>query len=239
MKVLVVRAAEDARRTAARLRAAGHEALVAPAIEIRPIQANFPTGRFDAVIATSAHAFGSLGSQQPGLAETPLYVVGGRTAEAAERAGFPRPRHVAANAGELVEALDAVSAEPARLLYLAGRDRRPEIEAKLGDRHDLSIVETYVAEARGALPPEAAEALRRGAIDAVLHYSRRSAEVFLALVRRALLRQALRQLRHIAISEDAARPLVAAGLSAAVAAQPNEDSMFAALGAAAGLSETT
>ena len=36
----------------------------------------------------------------------------------------------------------------------------------------------------------------------------------------------LRALGHIAISADAARPLEAAGLAVAVAAQPNEDSMI-------------
>ena len=50
--------------------------------------------------------------------------------------------------------------------------------------------------------------------------------VLLDLARRAGLAGELRGLAHIAISSDAAEPLIAAGLEVAIAAQPNEDSMF-------------
>ena len=85
MKVLVVRAIEDARRTAARLAARGHEAILAPVLDIRPLPHEIPEGAFDALIATSAHAV--TGALPEGLIDVAIFVVGERTAAAAARAG--------------------------------------------------------------------------------------------------------------------------------------------------------
>ena len=224
MKVLIVRAAVDARRTAARISAAGHEAIVAPVLDIRRLDFSLPSGAFDAVVATSAHAF----SASEGLSSVrglPLFVVGARATDAARSAGFGTPRIVAATAEELAAATAGVLREGARVLYLAGRDRKPDLEAALGGRCTLTIVETYVSEPAETLPAAAVDALKAGE-GAVLHYSQRSAAIFLDLAQRGGFGPQLRALGHIAISADAARPLVAAGLAVAVAAQPNEDSMI-------------
>jgi len=224
MRILIVRAAEDARRTARRLEAAGHQAILAPVVAIHPLEFT-PRGEFDAVLATSAHAF-----ERPqtlaSLCALPIFVVGARTAEAAQAAGFAPPRVVAANAEDLSCALRASAPPAARLLYLAGRDRKPDLEAALQDAFTLTVAETYEARPMAALPGAAQAALAAGAVDAVLHYSRRSAAIFLALARRADLADRLAAPRHVAISPDAAKPLAEAGLPLAIAAAPTEDSMI-------------
>lgn len=225
MKVLIVRAAEDARRTAARVEAAGHQAIVAPVLEIRNLDFARPRGGFDAVIATSAHGFGRPDALA-GLLDLPLFVVGARTSDAARRAGFSRPKTVAANVEELMRDLRERLPSGAHFLYLAGRDRKPDIESSLTADCALSVVETYEARPVAALPPAAVAALSSGAVDAVFHYSQRSAGIFLDLARRSGLGDSLGALRHVAISADAATPLVEAGLRVALAAQPNEDSMI-------------
>lgn len=224
MKVLVVRASEDARRTAARLAAAGHQAIVAPVLVITPLDFAPPDGGFDAVVATSAHAFGQPARLAPFRASK-LLVVGSRTAEAARGAGFAGATVVAATADELAVAAARALPRGARLLYIAGRDRKSDLEAALAPLFALAVAETYAAEAADALPAAACEALRAGGA-AVLHYSQRSAAIFLDLARRAGLAGEFTGLAHIAISSDAAEPLIAAGLEVAIAAQPNEDSMF-------------
>ena len=224
MKVLIVRAAEDAPRTAARLAAAGHQAIVAPVLTIRALDFVLPAGDFDAVLATSAHAFQQVGR----LSETtrlPLFVVGARTAEAAAAAGFAAARVVAGNAGELAPAILNDMRPGARVLYLAGRDRKPDLEVALAGRCALTIIETYAADAAAALPPEAVAAIASGAV-AVLHYSQRSAAIFLDLAGRVGCDLKNRAIHHVAISDDAAKPLIAAGAPVAVAAQANEDSMI-------------
>lgn len=120
MKVLVVRAAEDARRTASRLAAAGHEAIVAPVLDIRDLDFAPPAGPFDAVVASSAHAFGRP-ERLADIRSLPVHAVGARTAEAAREAGFQAAPIVAANAAELAAKARAALAG-ARVLYLAGRD---------------------------------------------------------------------------------------------------------------------
>lgn len=225
MKVLIVRAAGDARRTAARLEAAGHQAVVAPVLDIRNLDFARPRGGFDAVIATSAHAFGRPDALA-GLLDLPLFVVGARTSDAAQRAGLSRPGTVAANAEELIRGLRGRLPAGARLLYLAGRDRKPDIEEGLTPECALTVVEAYEARPVAALPPAAVDALGSGALDAIFHYSPRSAAVFLDLARRSDVGDRLGALRHVAISADAAVPLVEGGLPVAVAAQPNEDSMI-------------
>ena len=225
MKVLIVRAAEDARRTAARLEAAGHRTIVAPVLEIRNLDFARPRSCFDAVIATSAHAFGRPGALA-GLLDLPLFVVGARTSDAAQRAGFSRPKTVAANVEALMCDLRERMPSGAHFLYLAGRDRKPDVESSLAADCALSVVETYEARPVATLPLAAVDAIESGALDAVFHYSQRSAGVFLDLARRSGLGDSLGALRHVAISADAATPIAAAGLPVAVAAQPNEDSMI-------------
>lgn len=223
MKVLVVRAAEDARRTAARLEAAGHEVIVAPVLDICALDFAPPGGAFDAVVATSAHAFGRP-ERLAVLRSLPLYLVGARTSEAAQSAGFSRIMMIAANAGDLIRGVRVRL--PLRALYLAGRDHKPDIENNLADACALTVLETYEARPVAALPAAAVDALTSGGLDAVLHYSQRSAAIFLDLARRARSGDRLGALRHVAISADAAMPLIEARLPVAVAAQPNEDSMI-------------
>lgn len=226
MNVLIVRAAEDARRTAARLEAAGHRAVVAPVLEIRDLGFD-ASGDFDAVVATSAHAFGKP-ERLSALRGLPLFVVGARTSEAARAAGFSAPQVVAANAAGLAVDMSRTLRSGAKVVYLAGRDRKPELESILAPTCALSVVETYVAEPVATLPGAAIETLQDGD-GLVLHYSHRSAAIFIDLARRAGLEAKLAGLRHVAISADAAAPLLTAGLPVAVAAQPTEDSMIEAL----------
>lgn len=230
MRVLVLRPRAAAARTAARLAALGHEAIIAPLLQPRPTGAPPPVGPFDGLIATSAQAFAA-GVALPDPGAAPLYAVGANTARAAQAAGF---RHVAlraADAAALVDAILAAARKPARLLYLAGRDRKPEIERRLrAAGHEIVALPVYEAIAVADLPEAAAQALRAGAADAALHFSRRSARVFCDLAAKAGLAAQARALVHVAISRDAAaglEPLAPPDLR--VAANPRERDMLAAL----------
>jgi uroporphyrinogen-III synthase len=88
MRVLVLRPDDGARRTAARLKALGHEAISSPVMETVATNASGPEGDFGAVIATSAQAFvfANAGALAPFLS-LPLMCVGARTAQAARDAG--------------------------------------------------------------------------------------------------------------------------------------------------------
>lgn len=227
MRVLVTRAHEDATRTAARLAAAGHEALVAPVIEIVPTKASIPDEVFDAVLATSVHALNFVEHLPSALAGAPWLVVGERLARVLADRQLGPPEVSAPDAAALISAIDERYPGPFRFLYLTGRDRKPDLERELRNRgHEIVAVETYAAEPTMRFDPPIEAALRSGALDAVLHFSRRSAELF---IEQARTYSGSEELRHIAISADAAGPLQAQGWRVEVAATPDEEAMLASL----------
>lgn len=235
-RVLVTRARDDAERTAEKLRRLGFAPLISPVIEIAATGAAIPRDMFDAALATSARAIAHAGDGLDALASLPSYVVGARTAQAAEKRGL----RVAATAPDVAGLISILRERPCkRFLYLAGRDRRDVLERFLREEgRSVSTVETYEARAAQMLSDEAIDALARGEIGAVLHYSARSATIFLELARAAgdkapSLPGAKRRnnddggVLHLALSEDVARPLRDAGCAQLrVAPAPDEESLL-------------
>lgn len=228
MRVLLTRAAEDAARTRAVLEARGHRVLSAPLIAIEPLQAAWPGGAVDAIVAASSHAFRALpegwGPSREARRLLPLWLVGRRTCEAARASGYDGAIVSAANAVMLV--LQMKKRSIGRIVYLAGRDRKPDIETALAvTNHQVDLCETYVARAVHDLPPDLHDAPGHAEIDIVLHYSRRSAEMFADLATR-LPTSWIGAARHICLSEDVAEPLRPRGWTVAVATAPNETSLL-------------
>ena len=116
----------------------------------------------------------------------------------------------------------------ARLLHVAGEDRKPEPAASLGRAgFRLTIHIAYRAEAVAGLPAAAGDALAAGTLEAALHYSSRSAETALSLCENAGHGGAFRALNHYCLSADVARTLEQAGIRVHfVAAQPRETALL-------------
>lgn len=211
MRILLTRPEADAKRSAARLTALGHEVVLAPLFDIVPTGSVMPEGAPDRLLATSAHAFDGLGAQAGHLTALRLDVVGERTAAAARAKGFAQIGTIATEAKALAIALAREGRQPQDFLYLAGRERRPDLEASLaalGHRVTPWIIyETRESEGGAHRLPEIWAHER---IDAVLHFSPRSAALYVGLADRAGLRaQALAPLQ-IAISPRAAQSLTGA-----------------------------
>ena len=143
-RILVTRPEPGASRTAARLAAAGFEPVLLPLTRIAPLDFSLPEGDFDAVIVTSAQALKSF--KPDWMLPLPVYAVGETTAESVKSAGFAAIFTASGSVGSIAE-LVRVSAKPAaRLLYLCGKVRRPELEAALkAAGFHVSAVETYDA----------------------------------------------------------------------------------------------
>jgi uroporphyrinogen-III synthase len=154
MQVLVTRAERDAARTAQALRGLGHAPVLSPVLEIRATGAPVPDGPYAAVLATSANAFPPIVPPWPGaLRGLPLFAVGEATAAAARAAGHGDVTHGPGRAEDLAAALP-VRLSGTRLLYLAGRDRGPQLEEALAARgFAVTAAEIYAAEAAAALSP--------------------------------------------------------------------------------------
>lgn len=233
-RVLLTRARDDAERTAEKLRRMGVAPVISPVIEIAATGAKIPDAAFDAALATSARAIAYAGNDLSKLASLPFYVVGARTKRAAEAHGL----QVAASAPDVAALVSRLrkafaplpvgEGAAARFLYLAGRDRRDELEAFLREGgHDVSTIEVYEARAARALTDAAIATLKSDEDAVVLHYSARSAKIFLELANAAPLSLRHAGALHLALSEDVARSLRDAGCAnVRVAAEPNEDSLL-------------
>jgi len=236
MRVLVTRAELDAERTARALAARGHEAVLAPVLRIVRTNEPPPAETFDAAILTSANAVAALTSLASAAKTLPIFVVGERTASAVAATGRCDVRTAEGDAGSLVEMIDRTMRPNAKLLHIAGRDRKPEPEAALSAAG--FVVTTWVAyEALAAkrLPDAAWRALGEGRLDAALHYSRRSAGIILNLVENAGLAAEFRALAHVCLSADVADALRDAGAPhVAIAARPDENALLTVLDACAG-----
>jgi uroporphyrinogen-III synthase len=198
MRVLVTRPPEQAAPTAQKLAALGHRPVLAPVLEIGATGARPPEQGFDLLLATSAHAF--LGFQPSGaLRELPLACVGAKTAEAGRRLGF-QVRDVGADS-EALAALLLADGGAKSALYLAGRERKGLLERLLRQNNwRVDIIETYEARPVPSWPENIRAALAQSEIEAVLHYSPRSAALALALMGR----DCAQHLRHFCLSTETA-----------------------------------
>jgi uroporphyrinogen-III synthase len=224
-QVALFRERKDANASAARLRKLRVSAVCLPVIEIRtrPVRPQRP--HYDAVVATSDKAFHADG---PCDTSSPLYVVGARTGRAAEARGWRLALPPARDADQLIKTLVGALKPEARVLYLAGRDRKEVIEAALSDAFAVEVVEAYAAEARAAWRPLEARAL--ASCVAALHYSRRSAGLAAALARAAGAEKPFLELKHVCMSRDVAEPLRAIGASQiAIAETVDEAGLFRTL----------
>ena len=225
VRVALFRARDDGARSRARLRRLGFGVASLPVIEIAPMRVKTASERYDAVVASSAKAF--IG-EAPLKAASPLYAVGARTARAAEARGWRLSAPPAPDAARLVETLRHALRLGAKVLYLAGRDRNPTLEAALDSFCVLEVVEAYAAEARDSWRPAEIRALASCA--AALHYSRRSAALAARLAERSGLAQHFLALRHVCLSDNVAEPLRAIEAPCVlVAERPDEAALFAAL----------
>jgi uroporphyrinogen-III synthase len=226
MRIVVTRPQADGERTATVLEALGHEVLVAPLMRIEPIAVAL-AGTWSAIVITSANALQAAAA--PELESLPVFAVGPRTAEAARQAGFAVVSAANGDTKDLVRLIAARSAgAKAPLLYLAGEDRAGDLVAELatqGIRAQMKIVYRAVAE---PFPTVLAAALDAGDVDAVLHFSRRSAELFIQGAKASGVAGPAEDVRHLCLSAQVAEPLAGAS-RIAIAPRPEETALIALL----------
>ena len=240
MTILVTRPQPDNETTGASLRARGFDVLLAPMLRFEPVALlEDEDADYAAIIVTSANALRAIEPQLPGhrWLKLPLLTVGDRTAAAARRAGFSKIISAAGDSQDLRELILAKARGKKRefgrgpLLYLAGADLSRDLAGELGE-HGLTVVTrtTYRMVASSDLPPEALEAIAANQVQAVLHYSARSARVFVDAVRTAGVEISALAVPQCCISANVATVLREAGASrVALASSPDENSLFVAV----------
>jgi uroporphyrinogen-III synthase len=230
MRIVLTRPKEDSERTAAALRTRGHEVLIAPLLQVEPVKTDLTTN-WGAVIITSANAAGALAThpERDRLIKLPLYAVGKRSADAARQVGFD---DIITAGGDLRDLLRIVSARrpdaKAPVLYLAGEDRSGNLIDDLAVRGIAAEMAVIYRAVAAPFSSALIAALKAGEIDAVLHFSRRSAENYVAGATQAGVAGQALAVRHLCLSAQIAEPLMAAGAARVVgAARPDEASLIA------------
>jgi uroporphyrinogen-III synthase len=225
MRVLVTRPIEDSERTAEALREAGHEPLVVPLFEIQPLAHDIPAS-VDAFSASSANALRHARLAR-GHCNLPIFTVGDATAAAAKQVGFGVIHSARGDSADLAALLKGELKPGARIGYLAGIPRQDDALQALSGPFTLLTLETYRTVAVEILPQGMSAGLIPGQIDAVLHFSPRSAQVFADLVDRAGLFAHTDRILHVFISPAAE---ISRFSRRKIAARPNLAAMITALG---------
>ena len=232
MRIVVTRPPADSDRTAAALRARGHDVLVAPLMRVEPAPAEL-SGNWGAVVITSANAPGAIAGNAAGAAlfKLPLFAVGKRSADAARQVGFTNVTSAGGDMRDLVQLVAERHADAkAPLLYLAGEDRAADLVAELAVHGITAEMRVVYRAVTTPYPPELTTALKAGEVDAVLHFSKRSAQNYLAGAALAGVAGEALDVRHICLSSQIAEPLSSAGAGRiAIAPRPDEAALIASL----------
>lgn len=229
--MLVTRPKFDAARTAQKLSALGHEAIIDSVIEIETLPFDASGEGFSALAFTSANG-ARAASAHDNLKSIPAFAVGESTAEAARENGFRDVRKATGDVIALGNLIASVLPCGAKVLHIAGEDRAGDLPGKLAESG--ITVETriaYRARVSPELRPETLLALRNRGVDAVLHYSERSAATFLRMTEAIGIGSDIKTMRHLCLSSAVAAPLKSLSALVEIAASPDEEALFKLLGA--------
>lgn len=215
MRVLVTRPGEAAARTAARLVAMGHEPVSMPLFSrvIEPGADAAASGPRAGIIFSSANGVAAISSSAD--PREPAYAVGAATAGAAMAAGWRDVRTGAGRAADLAglivadAARGAVAPSPGNpLVYVAGRTRRPDLEAGLTAAGIAfrTVIGYRMDEISYSTDFFSNDKMARG-IDAVLVYSAEAARRLSGLAGRKDARDALDGAIAACLSEEVADAL--------------------------------
>ncbi len=231
LRILVTRPLPDGTRTAKTLRALGHDVLLAPLTRIETIAADFGKGPFAAILITSANAARAIAghARRDELKKLSVYAVGRHSADAASEAGFSDVTSADGDAKDLARIVSARAAS-APLLYLAAQDRAGDLPGEL-DARGIAVTTAVIYRAAAVPFPQAlSQALKSGALDAVLHFSRRSAELYLKGAGETGVAAPALALHHHCLSKQVAEPLRQAGAGKiSIAPRPDEAALIGCL----------
>jgi len=214
MRVVVTRPHPQGERTAAALAARGHDVWEVPLMKVQPVAADL-SGTWGALALTSANAPGAIADNpaRDALLGLPVFAVGRRSAEAARAAGFANVASAGGDVRDLVRLLRERRADAkAPVLYLAGEERAADLVGELAAHGIAAEMRVVYRAVTLPFPDELIAALEAGGdVQAVLHFSRRSAENYVAGARAAGVAAQAFDVRHYCLSEPVAAPLREAG----------------------------
>jgi uroporphyrinogen-III synthase len=233
MRILLTRPIDDAVPFARILGERGHDAVIAPLLEIQFRDgAEIPLDGVQAILATSANGVRAI-AKRTVRRDVPIFAVGPQTTEEARHAGFTTVRNADGDGAALARAAERwASPDKGVLLHAAGAEAPKQIAAEL-EKSGFTVQREVLYEAVAArqLPDAAATALKDNTLDTVMHFSPRSARLFGELTTQARLARHCERLAALCISQAAADAAAALKFcEIRVAKNPSQEAMLALLG---------
>lgn len=228
--MLVTRPEPDAQSTILRLKALDIEAVAGSLMTLEVLDTSLPPADgFAAMAVTSSNAFRALADRGAlhDYRQLPVFAVGTRTAFEAEGLGFRQVTDTGGTLDELVNVLSRAELN-GPVFYPAGKHLSGDMAKALAP-FGVMVVTTRVYDMVPVeqLPDMAVQGLADGSISAVLLYSRRTAELFVAAVTERLDQAQRSALAMLCLSEAVAEPLIAAHFNRiSLADRPDEEAMM-------------
>jgi len=241
MHILITRPQADAVTLNAKLQALGHKTITCPMLTITPaLPARLPSAeRIAAFAFTSANGARALKMQtnSPAYHSKTVYAIGAATAAACAQAGFT---DIIEGRGGLTQFADMILANPpqkskkgkkGKLIHITGQHKAGDLCRLLQEGGiEAQQIMLYRALPCQSLPPNLVALIQNSAIDSVLFYSRRSADIFCQLAERAGLGAYLPNIVAICLSPAIAQRAAQAGFCPIwTAAEPSEASLLSLL----------
>lgn len=235
--VVITRTRPDADALAARIEAMGYRALTEPMLTVKATHAPTPHDPMcvEGLVVTSAQALRHLNTlvREVAFLHKPLYAVGPRTAQLARDRGWVNVHDGGGDVKALGDFLKSRKeiGPSSRLLHICGRDIAQDTRATLAAVPGI-ILDWIVYETEGAsgFSQDFLEALRTGAIHAVLFYSTRAAAVFAQNVQTYIRDQSLNQIKLLCLAPSMIESLATLHSGGTYAAsRPEEDAILALL----------
>ncbi|WP_240906449.1 uroporphyrinogen-III synthase [Komagataeibacter xylinus] len=210
----------------------GWRPIAASMLHVEQLSLAPDTSRPDAIVLTSGQAIAAI--NRPEWHDVPCYVVGHATGGRARAAGFAHVVTAAGTADDLGALLRAALPGRGLLLLAVGRGYGLDMAQALRAEGFCVIRRcVYAVSPERHLPAQAAQALATGQVAAILFYSTRTAQSFLAALNAAQAAM-LGQVVAVAMSTGVANALATgpAWRDICVAARPDQAAMLACLGEA-------
>jgi uroporphyrinogen-III synthase len=225
MRILVTRPLEDGEEIAEKLRAMGHQPLLAPLL--RTVFHDGPEPDFtgvQAILASSANGIRAL-VRRTARRDLPIFAVGPQTAQEAQKAHFARVENADGDAVALAAATTGwTTPDKGDLLHVCG-EAAPGILADtlIAQGFTVRRCALYAVHAARQLPAEARAGLEQQVLDGALFFSPHSARIFCELTA---------DLPRVGVTAFCISPVTAMTLEGqgfgriAVAARPNQAALL-------------
>ncbi len=226
MKIIITRPVEDALPLAGKLKAMGHDVVIAPVLQIvERAGVEFPQRPYQAICLTSANGV-RVRENVDALKTIPVLAVGPQSKQMALDRGF---LHVQAKGGDVIglaaHVAETLQPSDGPLLYISGSQTSGDLEGKLrGAGFQVDRVITYDAKPADLKGFES----EIQSSQAVLLYSPRSAKLWVSAINNLQLQHVAATLIHICLSRAIAACLPETWRRS-IAESPTEAALIAAL----------